>query len=104
MMKIVASIRCGFFLFFVINYVGGVENINSAGPIQIVTPINNSFQLEIDELKYILEADNIKDRYVVVVSVAGALRQGKSFLLNFFLKYLYAEVNMNRLIFVCIFH
>lgn len=62
---------------------------DTAGPIQIVVPANQSFHLEIDELKHILEADYIKDRNVVVVSIAGAFRKGKSFLLNFFLKYLY---------------
>ena len=70
---------------------GGIE---SAGPIQIVTPVKHSFELELDELKYILEADDIKDRDVVVVSIAGAYRKGKSFMLNFFLKYLYAQVNL----------
>lgn len=69
---------------------GGFE---SAGPIQIVTPVNRSFELELDELKFILEADDIKNRDVVVVSIAGAYRKGKSFMLNFFLKYLYAQVN-----------
>uniref|UniRef100_L7LZS3 Putative guanylate-binding protein n=1 Tax=Rhipicephalus pulchellus TaxID=72859 RepID=L7LZS3_RHIPC len=39
-------------------------------------------------LKDILLADHVKDRPVVVVSIAGAYRQGKSFLLNFLLTYL----------------
>lgn len=69
--------------------------LSLAGPIQIVTPVNQSFELELDELKYILEADDIKDRNVVVVSIAGAYRKGKSFMLNFFLKYLYAQVNQS---------
>lgn len=92
MMKFVASFGCVFFQIIVIHCVVGTANIHSAGPVQIVVPVNHSFRLEIDELNHILGADNIKNRDVVVVSVAGALRQGKSFLLNFFLKYLYAEV------------
>lgn len=68
-------------------------DFNSAGPIQIVTPKNQEFELVIDELDHILDADGIKDRHIAVVSIAGASRQGKSFLLNFFLKYLYAQVS-----------
>lgn len=64
----------------------------SAGPIQIVVPVNHTLRLELDALKRILEADDIADRHVVVVSIAGAFRQGKSFLLNFFIKYLSAQV------------
>lgn len=63
-----------------------------AGPIQIVTPVNHTLHLELDNLKRILEADNVKDRHVVVLSIAGAFRKGKSFLLNFFVRYLYAQV------------
>lgn len=64
------------------------------GPIQIVVPSNHSVNLELDQLTRILQADNIKDRHVVVVSIAGAFRQGKSFLLNFFIKFLNAQVRI----------
>lgn len=66
---------------------------NQAHSIQIVYPVNHTFQLNLAELTNILQADDIKDRHVVIVSVAGAFRKGKSFLLNFFLRYLYAQVN-----------
>lgn len=67
--------------------------MESAKAIQIVTPVNHEFELQLEKLKRILDADNIKDRHCVVISIAGAFRKGKSFLLNFFLKYLYAQVN-----------
>lgn len=68
-------------------------NLNTAAPIQIVAPVNHTFHLKADVLKTLLESDELKDRQVVVVSIAGVFRQGKSFLLNFFLKYLNAQVN-----------
>lgn len=65
-----------------------------ARAIQIVQPTGgHSFVLKIEYLESILNSDEIRDRYVVVISIAGALRQGKSFLLNFYLQYLYAQVN-----------
>lgn len=64
----------------------------SQNAIQIVKPVNHAFQLDPQTLKSILGAAEIKDRYAVVISIAGALRKGKSFLLNFILKYLYAQV------------
>ncbi|KAH9371484.1 hypothetical protein HPB48_014057 [Haemaphysalis longicornis] len=44
--------------------------------------------LDNNALKRILLDDNVKDLPVVVVSVAGIFRKGKSFLLNFFLQYM----------------
>lgn len=66
---------------------------STANSIQIVAPVDHRFQLKADVLKPILDKENIKDRNVVVISIAGAFRQGKSFLMNFFIKYLYAQVS-----------
>lgn len=63
-----------------------------ARAIQIVCPNNHKFQINEKELNQIQDLIAIKDHHVVVVSVAGAFRKGKSFLLNFFLKYLNARV------------
>lgn len=88
-MKIVSIL-----IIFVISWLQlTVATIDTGKAIQIVIPVNHAFQLQSDELKTILENENIKDRNVVVVSITGAFRQGKSFLLNFFLKFLYAQVN-----------
>lgn len=50
-----------------------------------------------ENLSKIMEQDSVKDNVVMIVSIAGALRKGKSFLLGFFLKYLEAEVNTYKI-------
>ena len=67
------------------------EMFSSARPIQIVlAKSDHTFELDIDSLENILLSDEVKDKKVVVVSVAGAFRKGKSFLLDFFIRYLNA--------------
>ncbi|XP_055299427.1 atlastin-like, partial [Sitodiplosis mosellana] len=83
---------------FVLFFIGTFCHVSSgdfasATAVQIITPVNHTFHLELNNLKSILEADDIKDRHVTVVSIAGAFRKGKSFLSNFFLRYLYAQYN-----------
>lgn len=70
--------------------------IQTAEAIQIVK-VNeeaHTFRLSEDDLTSIILQDNIRNRDVVIVSVAGAFRKGKSFLLDFFLRYLYARVSV----------
>ena len=62
-------------------------------PVQIVCAReDHTFDLNTEALENILLQDNIKEHHVCVVSVAGAFRKGKSFLLDFFLRYLDAQV------------
>lgn len=72
------------------------NDLDTLGAVQILKPdSNHSFEIDFKALE-ILQSEKIKDRHVVVLSIVGTFRRGKSFLLNFFLKYLYAEVNKNR--------
>ncbi|XP_042289515.1 atlastin-2 isoform X2 [Thunnus maccoyii] len=62
-----------------------------ARPIQIVlaNEDEHSFELDAAALEKILLQEHVKDLNVVVVSVAGAFRKGKSFLLDFMLRYMH---------------
>lgn len=58
-------------------------------PVQIVRPnTKGGFQLHIEAVRKILLAGNVKHKPVVVISVTGKVRTGRSFLLNLFLLYL----------------
>ncbi|XP_044264936.1 atlastin-like [Tribolium madens] len=49
---------------------------------------NNSIRLNVNALESILLRPEIRNQKICVISIAGTFRQGKSFLLNFFLRYL----------------
>lgn len=70
----------------------GVHSEDDNGPpghdVQVVNVVDGKFELNIDELTSILHSPKCKDRPVAVISIAGAFRKGKSFLLNFILRYL----------------
>lgn len=51
----------------------------------------HSFSLQEEALERLLLREPVQDMSVVVVSVAGAFRKGKSFLLDFMLRYMYSQ-------------
>lgn len=71
--------------------------VMGARPVQIVSTDEeeHSFSLNEDLLEEVLISDErVRDKKVVVISVAGAFRKGKSFLLDFFLRYLDRKVRL----------
>ncbi|XP_068088400.1 atlastin-2 isoform X1 [Hyperolius riggenbachi] len=70
-----------------------VEVMDKPCPIQIVLAHEDDHNFELDEkaLERILMQEHIRDLNVVVVSVAGAFRKGKSFLLDFMLRFMYSQ-------------
>lgn len=68
------------------------EKMKEPRPVQIVDIENHSYTLKYDSLIKVLGQPEIIDRKVAVISVAGAFRKGKSFLLGFLLRYLNAQV------------
>ncbi|XP_066510065.1 atlastin-2 isoform X3 [Hoplias malabaricus] len=71
------------------------EEEGTVGPVQIVVADEDEHEFSLDEeaLERILMQEHIRDLNVVVVSVAGAFRKGKSFLLDFMLRYMYSQNN-----------
>ena len=62
-------------------------------PIQIVVAKeDHTFELDEEALASIVCQEHVKDKHIAVISVAGAFRKGKSFLLDFFLRYLKSNV------------
>ncbi|XP_053613582.1 atlastin-like isoform X2 [Plodia interpunctella] len=73
------------------------EDPSSGEGIQVVVPgPEHTFILDEEALSRLLLRDDIKDRAVVVLSVAGAFRKGKSFLLDFFLRYMHHKYNLGE--------
>jgi len=70
--------------------------VGDPGPVQIVivSKEEHSFTLDTEALERVLLAPEIRDKHVVVLSVAGAFRKGKSFLLDFMLRYMYRTVSI----------
>lgn len=75
-----------------------LEEAQVSGPVQIVIADedNHEFSLAEDVLERILMQEHVRDLNVVVVSVAGAFRKGKSFLLDFMLRYMYKQVRTEQ--------
>ncbi|KAM7394828.1 hypothetical protein PAMP_021608 [Pampus punctatissimus] len=69
------------------------EEVGVARPVQIVVADEeeHSFSLQEAALERLLLQEEVRDLHVVVVSVAGAFRKGKSFLLDFMLRYMYSQ-------------
>jgi len=67
---------------------------DTGGPVCILEALDDhTFALNEEALESILLQKDIRNKKAVVVSVAGAFRKGKSFLLDFFLRYLQRNVS-----------
>lgn len=71
------------------------EPDGKARPVQVlVVKDDHTFELDEAALSRILLAKDLRDREIVTVSVAGAFRKGKSFLMDFMLRYMYNQVHL----------
>ena len=55
----------------------------------------STYDFNTGRLKKILSQRQVMDRNIVVISIVGAFRKGKSFLLDYCLRYLYTNVSLD---------
>ena len=85
------------------------DDFEKGEPLQIIKvtdkksggDIIHGLELNEENLKRILLHPFVKDIPVVIISITGAFRKGKSFLLGFFLKFLEAQVILISLKYDC---
>lgn len=53
-------------------------------------------ELKLPLLRNILLKENIKDNEIAIISIAGAFRKGKSFILSYFLRYMNETISKNN--------
>ncbi|RVE49770.1 hypothetical protein evm_005500 [Chilo suppressalis] len=70
------------------------SSLRAGRGIQVAVPEEHKFKLDEAALSELLLREDVRDCSVVVISVAGAFRKGKSFLLDFFLRYLNHKYNL----------
>jgi len=63
--------------------------------IHVVLPTtDNRFDLDVRAMQRVLLDPRVRDRHVAVLSIAGVQRLGKSFILNYLIRYLQSEVHV----------
>ena len=61
---------------------------------------NSKIDVMTNKLKDIFDNPKVKESKIVVLSIVGIYRKGKSFLLNYCLRYLYAHVSFMTLLLI----
>ena len=63
---------------------------------------NKQFSTDTENIKKIFLHPEVRDRKIVVLSVIGAYRKGKSFFLDYCLRFLYAKVSTSLCFMYCL--
>lgn len=86
---------CLFIIFLMNSLVKSNKNIKVLGKAEEISWIskNNTEEINVEALKSILRHPEVENRKLFVVTVTGPSKTGKSFLLDYCLRYLYANVS-----------
>ncbi|XP_031635933.1 uncharacterized protein LOC116348883 [Contarinia nasturtii] len=84
--------------FDVFNFMGPLrDDLKVKEPFQVIKYKDRTFRLNVKKLNALLSPYKHQNRRVVVLSVSGILRSGKTFLANFFIKFLKDRYQENRI-------
>lgn len=67
-------------------------------PVTVAEVKDNVLVYHKEEVESILQHEKIKDRKIVIVSIDGAIRQGKDFYLDSMLRLLYDHVSLHGIL------
>ena len=85
------------YLYYIDNMFFGIPQVPTrASPVQLLhlsTGDKSDISYNVETVKSLFLDPKLQDRNVVVFSIIGAFRKGKSFLLNYVLRYMYANVS-----------
>jgi len=74
------------------------KELSGEGNIRVVrSTTDHLLEVDVKALEGVLLDPRVRDRHVVVLSIAGVQRLGKSFILNYLIRYLKSEVLYTRL-------
>lgn len=86
--------------YFINNMFFGISQVPTrASPVQLLhlaTGEKSDINYNVETIKNLFLDPKLQDRNVVVFSIIGAFRKGKSFLMNYVLRYMYANVSNNN--------
>lgn len=67
-------------------------------PLNVIKFVNSTIEFDKAKLESLLLHPEVKNRKVVVLSIVGAFRKGKSFFLDYCLRFLYGNVSKNNIL------
>lgn len=92
-LQVVPIVILAFAIYFNM-YFKHLEVLDYGKPLNVMT-VKSDGGLEVEDslLESLFMHPEVKDRKVVIVSILGDFRKGKSFLLDYFLRFMYANVS-----------
>lgn len=66
-------------------------------PVKLLKSVDGQYIIDQPELDHILNHAEVRDRKIVVFSIIGPQKKGKSFFMNYCLRFMYANVRISSI-------